>query len=552
MSPHTKVTFIKYLPSGAPKHDREAEKTKVRFHAAQIGHQRIRSKPTFVRIGPSERALSRGTGKTLVPFRLHSRWLSRSSPDLLNEPSENLSTIGSSGIDGPSHLSQPLKAINIYWAPEQKHRSCHRHREPDVDQIRGKSLMQTQPPSDYREKSPFRISIFQEGFSGLRTDPFSCIPGMESYQARSTIDFYQQVISTGNDTVCYLFDVSNVYASFLESLQYESFVDAGYSVIQFLKEQAHTPGAPPSSLTLKHKGKAIRNIRNLLATVSVKAIDDMTIFAMIFLAALDRALQNLEEHDIHKKNIALIVAQQGGLRTLQDGSTVKGYLMHYDTFWAMETGETMFPGERRPHDPVYPAYPFSPALNAFAATLPSGFQKLVFECVLSNDLLPILSRAVRITRLSDRGRYELLAKTKRTPKEYNDFWEASPCLSILDDSDPIFDTLLSLTLVCYSFIAFESRSHPTCLRGARSRATRSIPLYTPRSEAERKCLIWMWVVVIDSWRMGPRLQEGGVSSLCAFQTRFPEYRHVDAVVELGDQFLWTRYLTSSVYLYWNV
>lgn len=550
MSPHTKVTFIKYLPSGSSKRDREAEKSKVRFHAAQIGHQKIRSKQTFVRIGPSERALSRGPGKTLVPFRLYSRPIPRPSSDSAIEASHNSTTDEPSGIDGLRLLAQPLKAINIYWAPEQNYKDHHPRDDLDAEQIHGTGLVSTQLPSQHRG-SPLRISIVHEGFSGLRTDPFSCIPGMESYQARSTVDFYTQVISPGNDTVCYIFNVSNVYASFLESLQDECFVDAGYGVIQFLKEQVHTPGSAPSALTLKYKGKAIGKIRNQLVSGSTKIVEDMTIFAMIFLAALDRALQNLEEHDIHKRNIALIVAQQGGLKALRDGSTVKGYLMHYDTFWAMETGETMFPGERRPHDPTYPTYPFSTAMSAFVATLPQGFRKLAVECVLSNDILPILSRAAHITRLSDRGRRELLTTTRRSTKQYNDFWEACPCLSILDDSEPTFETLLSLTLVCYSFIAFESRSYPTCLRGARSRATRSIALYTPRSESELRCLVWMWVVIIDSWRMGTRLQEYGIVSLCAFQVLFPGFGHVNAVAELGNQFLWTRHLTSSVRLYWE-
>lgn len=552
MTPPTRVTFVKYRPLDRSHRDRESHRSKARSHAAQIGHQRLRSKPSFGQHTPAETGVGQRPGQELIPFRLHRLpILPPSSSDVSNNTSNHSSPDTfpcAQDLPSPSELPEA-----IYSHTDQK-QSYHDSRPEDdarVEQTHTTSVVTTPSfRSDDREKSPFRISILNDGFPGLRTDPFSCIPGAKTREARSAIDFYTQIISPANDTVCYIFNVSNVYASFLESLQDETFVDAGYGVVQSLQEQAHAPGSPPSVHTLKYKGRAMLKIRDKLSK-QVGVVDDVTIFAMIFLAALNRALQNLEEHDLHKKNIALIVAKQGGLKSLRNGSTVKGYLMHYDTFWAMETGETMFPGERRPHDPIYPPYPFSPTMGTFVSKLPQGFQKLVIEGVLSYDILSIIARATYITRLSNRERFELLNTTRRSMKQYNDFWEASPCLSILDDSGPLLETLLSLTLICYSFMAFESRSYPTPLRGARARATRSIASYSPRSEAEEKCLIWMWMIITDSWRMGTQLQGGGVSSLRALQVRFPDFRHVNAVAELGTQFLWTKYITNSVHLYWD-
>lgn len=551
MTPPTRVTFIKYQPSDRSSRDRESQRSKARSHAAQIGHQRLRLKSSFRQHGSSEIGVAQRPGQTLIPFRLRRLpILTPSSPDASHTVSNDSSPDTVSCVEDLLSPSQLPEAIYYDSDQQQYHHNCRPQDDAGEEQTHTSVVATLPSRSHHRERFPFKISILNEGFTGLRTDPFSCIPGAKTSHALSAIDFYTQIISPANDTVCYIFNVSNVYASFLESLQDETFVDAGYGVVQFLKEQAHTPGSPPSVHTLKYKGRALVKIRDRLSK-PVGVVDDVTIFAMIFLAALNRALQNIEEHEIHRRSIALIVAQQGGLQSLRNGSAVKGYLMHYDTFWAMETGETMFPGERRPHQPIYPDYPFSTAMGTFVTKLPQGFQKLVVEGVLSYDILSILSRATYITRLSNRERFELLTRTRRSMNQYNDFWEASPCLSILDDSDPLLETLLSLTLICYSFMAFESRSYPTPLRGSRARATRCIASYSPRSEAEEKCLIWMWIVITDSWRMGNRLQGGGAPSLHALQMRFPNFRHVNAVVELGKQFLWTGYLTKSVHLYWD-
>lgn len=121
----------------------------------------------------------------------------------------------------------------------------------------------------------------------------------------------------------------------------------------FLQEQLRAPGSQPSVHILKHKGNAIAKVRNRLTQCDLGA-RDVTLFAMIFLAALDRGMKNSAAHDLHKKNIAVMVSQRGSLKSLPDGSLLKTYLVHYDTFWTMQTGNTIFPGQRRQYQPVYP------------------------------------------------------------------------------------------------------------------------------------------------------------------------------------------------------
>jgi hypothetical protein len=183
--------------------------------------------------------------------------------------------------------------------------------------------------------------------------------------------------------------------------------------------------------------------------------------------------------------------------------------------------------------------------------LPPRLQTLVTKGVLSLNILPLLCRATHLAHLSTRGRFELLSKSRRSTKLYDDFWEACPCLCASDDSCTMLEKLLSLTLVCYSFLAFGSRSYPTALRGSRFEITKKIGTYSPQSQTEEECLIWMWIVIIDSWRLGSRLQPSGISLLFNLQSRFPALRHVSAVTDIANRFIWTGDLNKSVHVYWD-
>jgi hypothetical protein len=61
----------------------------------------------------------------------------------------------------------------------------------------------------------------------------------------------------------------------------------------------------------------------------------------------------------------------------------------------------------------------------------------------------------------------------------------------------------------------------------------------------------MWIVIIDSWRMGSRLQPSGISLLFNLQLRFPALRHVSAVTDIANRFIWTGDLNKSVHMYWD-
>jgi hypothetical protein len=545
--------FIQGLPFGRSRRDYELQQSEARSHAALIAHQRLRSKTSSKDDGLSVKPPVPRLGQMNVPFHTL-RQLPK--PPSLGDESDEISVVKSSPTTVSSSqdsISPPLPADTVENYPIQE-QADGRHAKPTKGRYKyttNISLKTASFPQSYHKMSPpFKISLSHEGFQGLRTDPFFCIPSSRDHRVGSTLDFYSQVLNPGNDTVCYIFNVTNVYASFLETIQDEYFFDAGVGLIQFLQEQLRDPGSEPSVHTLKHKGNAIAKLRDRLSE-SNRNVDDVTIFAMIFLAVLDRGLRNSAAYDLHKRNIAMMISQRGGLKSLRDGSLLKTYLLHYDTFWAMESGETIYPGERRRYKPAYPTDPFSTELYAMITRLPPRLQTLVTEGVLSLNILPLLCRATLLARLSTRGRFELLSKSRRSTKLYDDFWEACPCLCVSDDSCTMLEKLLSLTLVCYSFLAFGSRSYPTALRGSRFEITKIIGSYSPQSQTEEECLIWMWIVIIDSWRLGRRLQPSGISLLFNLQLRFPALRQVSAVTDVANRFIWTDDLNKSVYVYWD-
>lgn len=100
-------------------------------------------------------------------------------------------------------------------------------------------------------------------------------------------------------------------------------------------------------------------------------------------------------------------------------------------------------------------------------------------------------------------------------------------------------------------MAFGSRSYLTALRGAQFEVISKIDSYFPLAKTEEECVIWMWIVIIDSWRTVSRLQPGGVSLLFKLQTRLPSLRNVNAAVDVARLFIWARDLNISIHEHWD-
>lgn len=557
MTPPDKFIFVQVQAGESPR-ARGLRLSSARSHTALITHQRIRSKGYRPSRSNADTPASSDGGvpgvkaQPALPYRVPRLNSPPPSPEedelLYGYPqapgTRSLNTYPITPPESPDSgdccEGQGL-ALTSHAIDEQE--------EPDYvgdNQCVELTAFNHNQRGPFQTQSPPILNIF----SGIRTDPFHCIPATVDTRVASTIDFYAQNLSPGNDAACYVFDVLNIYAWFLDTLSVEHFYDAGMSVVQKLHDSIRNFNSPTSPHVFIHRGKAMTQVRHRIVKDAIN-VDDNTIIAMVFLAVLERSLGNADAHELHKKNIKLIVSRRGGLKSFVDGSLVKGAMLQFDTLWSLDSGKTIFPGERRPHDPEFPKHPYSPDLCKILGSFPPGFETLALEGALSLDVIPLVHRGAYLAGLPSSGRSQLLSTKRRLTGKYNDFAEACPVLAISGHEGSMFEKLLCTAILCFAYTGFGSRSSASALRGSRSEMTMKLHLYDPKSAAELDCLIWMSVMAIDAWRVGSQLQPEGLLLLGRLQEAHPAMRNVNAAIAVAKTFLWTSLLDESVRSYWK-
>lgn len=241
MKAPAQFTFIQGLPLGHSRRSYELEQSQARSHAASVTHQRQKSR-VKLKAGVrhhevhEEHAIGRFE-KMVIPFRALKQTTNKPLTDNERYRTDVTHTLRSTALAIQDSTDPSLQAAAIeqcfLMTPIQGHRTKQR-----VQKLKHTTTAIT-PTAFFEEPDPeaprsFKLSINLEGFPGLRTDPFRCVPNSGDHRIGSTIDFYAQVLNPGNDTFCYIFNVTNVYASFLETIQDEYFFDAGLGLIRYL------------------------------------------------------------------------------------------------------------------------------------------------------------------------------------------------------------------------------------------------------------------------------------------------------------------------------
>ncbi|KEF58087.1 uncharacterized protein A1O9_06010 [Exophiala aquamarina CBS 119918] len=559
MTPPDKFVFVE-VNAGESAHTKGLRISSVRSHAALITHQKIRASNR--RPPPPRSNTDTPTSLDGAPvvakaqpfrrFRVHRPSSPPTSPDKEEDTYEYVPAPGPRLLEYYP-ISPPESPDSGHYSDNLElttsNREVDEQREPAYE-VNTRYIKQVEPTHDQGWPFAPQSPSISDLFSGFRTDPFHCIPGSVDTRVASTIDFYAQHLSPGNDAVCYVFDVTNIYAWFLDALAVGHFYDAGMSVVQGLHDDVRAIDPSTSPQVLTHRGKAMAKVRQRILKDAIN-VDDSTVIAMIFLAVLERSFRNTSAHELHKKNLQMIVSKRGGLKAFQDGSLVKGAMLQFDTLWSLDSGKTIFPGERRQHDPELPSHPYSPELCKVIESFPPGFEALALEGVLSYDVIPLVYRAAHLARLSPSARWQLLSTKRRLPGQYNDFAEACPSLAISGRSGSMLEKLIATAILCFAYTGFGSRTSASALRGSRAELLMNLHLYNPKSVAEADCLLWMYVVAVDAWSVGSRLQPDGLVLLVKLQEGYPATRSVDAAITMARRFLWTSLLDESVRSYWK-
>ncbi|KIW89837.1 uncharacterized protein Z519_09266 [Cladophialophora bantiana CBS 173.52] len=303
-------------------------------------------------------------------------------------------------------------------------------------------------------------------------------------------------------------------------------------------------------------------------------VDDMTIMTVLFLAVVTRAINDLPSHEIHKRTIATLVAARGGLQNLHghDG-LARCTLMQWESFWALNTGSSIFPESRPAYQPVYPSVQIlassSSPLAQKVASLPLGFQALAHQRRLALDVLEVLSRTAEAH--AEQMRHSTIVTPsdvfRTKPRRFQDFWEACTCLGAPDEVHtrlaedgvteeemmvPNLEKMIVLALLLYCLHTFSPMRAVTAVyNGSRMKLTTDAPrrvrrtshstpmrAFTSRNpssdkdaiaeieidiESEESVLLWIWFNLVDSWRAAnDALLPQGLTLMRDLRRRFPE------------------------------
>jgi hypothetical protein len=302
------------------------------------------------------------------------------------------------------------------------------------------------------------------------------------------------------------------------------FFNAVVTLLRLLFDSLHHN--QPSKMALNYFGRALAEVKKRIKNPDPER-DDMILLGVGLMAVQQRVYGDRESHDLHWRYLARLIEARGGLQSLEEGSFVKRLLMIFDSTWTIATGVSIFPGQRTRPTPIYP--------SEYQQNLPSGFRELVREQKLSLDLLAVLSRAYDLEQ-NTKERKRVQAEVTR---KYDDFLEACPFLG----DDTSLEKLIATAMMAYS-VTSTSKVPTSVFNGPRIALTNSLRNYEEKSWAERRCLLWVYVIAIDSWRDQP-LQEKLVNEVWS---RFPEtVRQWPCVEQVVSSFFWTKEFSE----YWR-
>lgn len=183
-----------------------------------------------------------------------------------------------------------------------------------------------------------------------------------------------------------------------------------------------------------------------------------------------------------------------------------------------------------------------------AAVLPRGFQNLVDGGFLSMDTQRLLARFSHACRYG-------LESVPKAEQHFPDFAMASPHVT---SSEPSLEKCLTLALICYAHMRWAIAPNYVagilCHTISRTKLSQALAL-APKFDtpAEIECMIWIWMVLIDSYRLqGSVLPKTGLSCLGEFRWHYPDW-HSWATIEneILPHFFWRDGDSVAIKHAWN-
>nr|KAK5440906.1 hypothetical protein LTR18_007510 [Exophiala xenobiotica] len=415
------------------------------------------------------------------------------------------------------------------------------------------------PYEDGRERHGYTLlpvpSPVEFSFNGLRNDPFNSLPGKYTNCVPGALDYYTQVLGPLHEPLLVAVNMVNPMMTWMFPLllKHESAFHGAIALSQAYLEKRQNPAAKLSSEVAFHRWRAVDVLHDHLSNVEGPP-DDATVMTVLALAALD-VLEGTDNM-AHRKGLALVVAKKGGLDNVGGRGLVKAYLIQFDYFWMLETGsKPIFPLAKRKKNRTYPRQPFDPDMLALIGTLPAGFAALANQGSLGVDVLEILSRVNRFA-LAKAANLHLPLINDPIPEgqDYQDIFDTCSCLHASASTEHSLEKNICLAIILFCFDIHSPAgvsAKITPYRGARRELTRSLQFTPSSNAAERACLIWIWMIVVASWKRDHDLCDESLWLYQAFFEKFEEVRSWQAVSHAMRQFLWYQPLAQPWQTSWR-
>lgn len=200
----------------------------------------------------------------------------------------------------------------------------------------------------------------------------------------------------------------------------------------------------------------------------------------------------------------------------------------------------------------YPSHPFPPSLAKEVSKFPSGFRELALQSALGIDILHIISRISNYMTSKSRA-FEINTAVRTVPAgAVPDIFDTCAILQTSAANGHMVERNICLAIILFAYNVYSMvRDATTVYRGSRLALTRTLPATKYANRTERDCLIWIYMVTVESWRAGEILAPQGRELLGLMLDRFDEAAEWTKLQVVMRNFFWYEPLAHQWKLCWQ-
>ena len=203
-----------------------------------------------------------------------------------------------------------------------------------------------------------------------------------------------------------------------------------------------------------------------------------------------------------------------------------------------KSSQTLHPAGPMAKD-SYPTSPFPQTLLNLIVTLPWGFRQLALQQQLCIDVIKILHRA------------QIPVKFRKAVPIDVDLYEVASNLHHSPEPKDL-ERCICFAIVLWEHFTYNKERDPTmAFRAFRKALGEFLPDVRWTTPVERECVIWMWAMLVESWRFKNVFLKEGLDAQRAMTLRFPEmsiWRNLEVVLL---RFFWTPELQYMWAMSWE-